>query len=155
MDDMSRRETLKLASALGAVALGASVALGAQEKRPDETREKKGKLRMIVLGDVKIAHGHTAPGEGWQPYGTDGAAFYIDVDTSEAKFKSLPTYITSIGGEGCHWLVSGVSAIYPRLDKDEKPLPLESGFRVYIKYPPQDLDEYRKKWYLNWVAFGE
>jgi RNA polymerase sigma factor (sigma-70 family) len=131
----------------------------------DEPREEKSRLKVIGIPQSKTAYGRTVPGEGWRPYGTTeeqaAMGIYIDVDTSEAKFKSVPIYLTSLGGDTCHWELTGVSAIYPRLDKDDKPLPLESGFRVYLRYPPVDADKLaafqdaQKKWYLNWVAYGE
>jgi RNA polymerase sigma factor (sigma-70 family) len=129
----------------------------------DQAAEKKALVKVLGVGESKTAHGRTAPGEGWQRYGTtdEEAALctYIDVDTSAAKFKSVPTYITSLGGDNGHWGLTGISAIYPRLDKDGKPLPLETGFRIYLHYPPDadlpTLQECRKKWYVNWVAYGE
>jgi RNA polymerase sigma factor (sigma-70 family) len=126
--------------------------------------ENKNKVHLIVTTSSKIAHGRTAPGEGWQRYGTTdeeaALGIYIDVDTSEAKFKSVPTYITSLGGDNGHWAVTGASAIYPRVDKDGKQLPLESGFRIYLHFPsdpdfPAAAQEAKKKWYVNWVAYGE
>jgi RNA polymerase sigma factor (sigma-70 family) len=130
------------------------------EQPPDQ----KSRVKVIGVDASKTAYGRTAPGEGWQTYGTTeeeaAAGIYIDVDTSEAKFKSVPTYITSLGGDTYHWEVTGISAIYPRLDKDGKPLPLESGFRIYIRFHPDPgklpaFREAMKKWYVNWVAYGE
>ena len=43
---------------------------------------------------------------------------------------------TSLGGASHHWMVTGVTSIYPREDKDGKPLPLEAGFRIYLHIPP-------------------
>jgi RNA polymerase sigma factor (sigma-70 family) len=130
----------------------------------DQPMENKNGAKVVVSQQPKIVHGRTAPGEGWQRYGTTGEeaalGIYIDVDTSAAKFKSVPTYITSLGGDNGHWAVTGVTSIYPRTDKDGKPLPLETGFRIYLHFPPDPdfvaaAHECKKKWHINWVAYGE
>jgi hypothetical protein len=56
--------------------------------------------------------------------------------------------------------VTGSSAVYSRVDKDDKPLPLEGGFRVYLKFPQDPervkaFEEAKKLWYVNWIAIGE
>jgi RNA polymerase sigma factor (sigma-70 family) len=155
---------LILGLGIGAGVYQASL-VAAHHGESEQSNEQKSKIQVIRNGPSKIAHGKTAPGEGWQPYGTTAEeaalGIYIDVDTSEAKFKSVPTYITSLSGDNCHWEMTGVSAIYPRLDPEKKPLPLESGFRIYLRYPPMDPDklavfqEAQKKWSVNWVAYGE
>jgi RNA polymerase sigma factor (sigma-70 family) len=157
-----------VALTLALVGLGAGVyhSLSAAQGKGTQPDEKKAKVTVLAPSDKsgKIAHGRTAPGEGWEPYGpTEEEAakgVYIDVDTSEAKFKSVPTYITSLGGDNCHWEVTGATAIYPRLDKEGKPLPLETGFRIYLRYPPDPSNIHpggpaKYKWYVNWVAYGE
>jgi hypothetical protein len=161
VEDVNRREVLRLASAAGVVALAGSLALAADPERGEAPKERKGKLRVLGVGESKIACGSTAPGEGWQPYKDEKLpGIFIDVDTSEARFKSAPVYIISVGGEAGHWEVTGGSAVYPRLDKEEKPLPLEGGFRVYLKFPPDPesvkaFEEFKKAWYVNWLAVGE
>jgi hypothetical protein len=46
------------------------------------------------------------------------------------------------------------------MDNDNKPLPLETGFRIYLRFKSDlvqlaDFQEAQKKWYVNWVAYGE
>jgi hypothetical protein len=165
---------LRSASALVLALLVLGVGVGAYHSFPvaaanpgggDPPEELKSKIKVIEAGQSKTAYGRTAPGEGWKPYGTTeeqaALGIYIDVDTSEAKFKSVPVYITSLGGENCHWEVTGISAIYPRVDAENKPLSLQTGFRIYLRFLPNavtglgDLQESSKKWYVNWVAYGE
>jgi hypothetical protein len=181
VDEVTRRQALKLASGIGVAALGVPAAVAAGQAGVDQTpgepvavesREALGlylgkldqptRVRVLGLGQARIACGSTAPGEGWQRYGKNEQeaqlGTYIDIDTSEAKFKSVPVYITSLGGDSGGWEVKGASAIYPRLDKDDKPLPMETGFRVYLRYPDgafEGMEECKKQWYLNWVAIGE
>jgi RNA polymerase sigma factor (sigma-70 family) len=160
------RMALAVALALSILGLGAGAYRSfsaAANPEDDPPGELKAKVKVIAPGQSKIAYGRTAPGEGWQPYAVDETkGIYIDVDTSAAKFKSPPVYITSLGGEACHWEVTGVSAIYAREDADKKPLPLESGFRIYLRFPTANPDynlaefqEAQKRWYINWVAYGE
>jgi hypothetical protein len=160
------RTALAVALALLILGLGAgayrslSAAANPEDEQPGEL---KAKVKVVATGQGKTAYGRTAPGEGWQPYPADETkGIYIDVDTSAAKFKSPPVYITSLGGETCNWEVRGVSAIYARVDADNKPLPLESGFRIYLRFPTTNPDfnlaefqEAQKRWYINWVAYGE
>jgi hypothetical protein len=158
-----------LAVALPMLILGLAIGAGtyhsfsaaANPEDGGQPGELKAKVKILAAGPSKTAYGRTAPGEGWQPYAVDETkGIFIDVDTSAAKFKSPPIYITSLGGEACHWEVTGASAIYPREDADKKPLPLESGFRIYLRFlpGPERLVEYQdaqKRWYVNWVAYGE
>ena len=165
MSHSKTKKALAVALTLVLAGLGAGVyhAHSAAQDKGTQPDEKKPKV-TVISPSGKIAHGHTVPGEGWQPYGTtaeeNAMGVYIDVDTSEAKFKSVPTYITSLGGDTTHWVVTGATSIYPRLDKEGKPLPLETGFRIYLHFPP-DPDKVfpegpaKWKWYVNWVAYGE
>jgi RNA polymerase sigma factor (sigma-70 family) len=167
---------LKSASAvvLALLALGLGFGAGAYHSFPAAAADQgggvqpdgpKSEVKVIVTDRSKTAYGRTAPGEGWKPYGTTeeqaAQGIYIDVDTSAAKFKSVPVYITSLGGESAHWEVTGISAIYPREDQDQKLLPLQTGFRIYLRFRPSEvtplynLQEASKKWYVNWVAYGE
>jgi hypothetical protein len=168
MEEVNRREALKLASAGGVAALAASLALAADKEGVDTAKEKKARLKVLGVGESKIACGSTVAGEGWQPYDPEGKGpgkhigVYIDVDTGEARFKSAPVYITSVAADDTHghWEVTGASAVYPRLDKDGNPLPLQGGFRLYLKSPSAPdqvavLDAAKKAWYVNWVAVGE
>jgi hypothetical protein len=166
--EVNRREVLKLTSAAGAAVLAGSLALGAEKEGGDAAKGKKTKLRVLGVGESRIAFGSTAAGEGWQPYDPEGKGpgkhigVYIDVDTSEARFRSVPVYVTSLAadGEHGHWEVTGASAVYPRLDKEGKPLPLEGGFRMYLRSPSAPdqvtvLEAARRAWYVSWVAIGE
>jgi hypothetical protein len=97
----------------------------------------------------RIAKGSTPVGNtAWQQYPNGGGVF-VDVDTSSAGFTSTPVYITSIGGSGYHWAVTGASAIY---------YPTARGFRVYIRFPdgsaltPEFANQYN--WHINWVGVG-
>jgi RNA polymerase sigma factor (sigma-70 family) len=140
-----------------------SYSAAANPEDGDQPGELKEKVKVVAAGPSKIAYGRTAPGEGWKPYEVNETkGIYIDIDTSAAKFKSPPIYITSLGGESCHWEVTGVSAIYARKDADKKLLPLESGFRIYLRFPTANPDfdlaefqEAQKLWYVNWVTYGE
>jgi RNA polymerase sigma factor (sigma-70 family) len=169
---MLTRLRIALAVALTLAVLGLGVgtypwfpAVAADPPGGGQPDELKSTVKVIVAGRSKTAYGRTTPGEGWQPYGTTeeeaAMGIYIDVDTSEAKFKSVPVYVTSLGGESCHWEVTGVSAIYAREDQDKKPLPLQTGFRIYLRFPPnsasglEGFQERKKGWYVNWVAYGE
>jgi hypothetical protein len=168
VDEVNRRDALKLASAAGVAGLAGSLALAADKERGEKALGKKARLKVLGVGESKIACGSTAAGEGWQPYDPEGKGpdkhigVYIDVDTSEARFKSAPVYITSVASDEVlgHWEVTGASAVYLRMDKEGKPLPLQGGFRLYLKShsaPDQVavLDSARKAWYVNWVAVGE
>jgi RNA polymerase sigma factor (sigma-70 family) len=167
---------LKSASAvvLALLALGLGFGAGAYHSFPAAAADQgggvqpdglKSEVKVVVTERSRVAYGRTAPGEGWKPYGTTeeqaAQGIYIDVDTSAAKFKSVPVYITSLGGESAHWEVTGISAIYPREDQDKKLLPLQTGFRIYLRFRPSEvtplynLQEASKKWYVNWVAYGE
>jgi hypothetical protein len=139
-----------------------------EKKKGLKALEKKAKLKVLGVGESKIACGSTAPGEGWQPYDPEGKGpgkhigVSIDVDTGEARLESAPVYITSVAADEVLglWEVTGASAVYPRLDKEGKPLPLQGGFRLYLKSPSAPdqvavLDAARKAWYLNQVAVGE
>src|SRR5579871_5642013 len=101
MDEVNRRGALKLASAAGVAALAGSLALAADKEGGETAKENKAKLKVLGVGESKIASGRTLSGEGWQPYDPEGKGpgkhigIYIDVDTGEARFKSAPVYITS------------------------------------------------------------
>src|SRR5258708_4668976 len=122
MDEVNRREALKLASAAGGAALAGSLSLAADKEGGDTAKEKKALLKVLGVGESKIACGSTAPGEGWQPYDPEGKGpgkhigVYIDVDTGEARFKSAPVYITSVASDEVlgHWEVTGAAAVYSR-----------------------------------------
>ena len=98
------------------------------------------------MASHRIASGSTNPDStAWQVY--TGMGIYVDVDTSAANFDSVPAYITSIGGEGCHWSTTGASAVY---------LPTAKGFRVYIRWidggPLTPANAKKWKWRINWIG---
>ncbi|MBN1605427.1 MAG: trypsin-like serine protease [Polyangiaceae bacterium] len=83
--------------------------------------------------------GQSAPGAGWQQYGSNGV--YLDVDTTECEFDAVPLYFTSLGGSQ-HWTTRGVTSVYS---------PTTDGFRVYINEPGITAAEAsRRKWHVNW-----
>lgn len=111
---------------------------------------------------AKIAHGRTTPGStDWQTYpagSPQSASLVVDVDSSDAGFESEPLYFTSIGGLGNHWVLTGTSAIYPLMDADDNPLPLRSGFRMYIMHPGESLTPdfaNKREWHINWMGIAD
>ena len=94
---------------------------------------------------VRIGSGSTVPGEGWVKF---YRGIYTDIDTSSAGFTSVPTYVSSVGGDGTHWNLVGTGAIYS---------PTITGFRVYVQWHDnQDLappHAQRFKFYVNWIGF--
>lgn len=93
--------------------------------------------------------GRTTPGAtNWQPYGTNG--IYLDVDTSSAGFTTTPVYVTSIGGDGWHWLTTGATSIYQASP---------TSFRVYVRFSdgssltPAQANGLR--WHINWIAMPQ
>jgi hypothetical protein len=102
---------------------------------------------------IQIAKGSTPVGNtAWQQYTSvanafGGEGFFVDVDTSSAKFTTTPMYITSLGGTDSHWATTGATSIYA---------PTPTGFRVYIRFPngglltPSVANQYG--WHINWIA---
>ena len=92
-----------------------------------------------------IARGSTPPGNTvWQQY---NEGIFVDVDTSLAGFTTTPIYITSLGGTGNHWSITGATSIY---------IPTPIGFRVYLRestggsLTPTFANQ--KEWHINWIA---
>jgi hypothetical protein len=96
---------------------------------------------------VQIASGSTPVGNtAWQQY-PDGEGVFVDVDTSSARFKTTPIYITSIGGTTGHWGTTGATSIY---------LPTPTGFRVYVRWSTggslTPAEANKAEWHINWIA---
>jgi serine protease len=78
----------------------------------------------------------------WQQYGPEG--IYVDVNTAECGYTATPLYLTSLGGDGNHWMTRGATAIYG---------PTATGFRVYVNQAgitPAQANAWG--WHLNWQA---
>lgn len=74
-----------------------------------------------------IKTGSTKP-EDWKDYTDlegDERGITVEVDTSAAEFKSTPHYITSLLGNGHHWTVTGVNALYNAS---------RQGFSIYLRW---------------------
>jgi hypothetical protein len=79
---------------------------------------------------------------------------YVDVDTSSGHFKSVPVYVTSIGGTSSHWNTTGATSVYGPHVPDT--LPTATGFRVYVRgamggaLTPAKANEF--SWHINWIG---
>ena len=109
-----------------------------------------------------VKQGRSNPSE-WKNYPDDVQedgqkralkGIFIDIDTSAAKFKGVPQYITSLEGKSGLWEVAGINAIYN---------PSATRFRVYLKFadpakkqdPTDELSrEYaqRHEWVIRWTG---
>ena len=58
----------------------------------------------------------------WKNY--TGAGIFMNVDTRNCNFTSMPSYFTSISGKNGHWDLAGYGAIY---------IPTSTTFRIYAK----------------------
>lgn len=80
---------------------------------------------------LQIAQGETSPKthpNDWKDYlGTSSsiAGFYIDIDTSNCNFATIPQYIVSMEGDGWQWHLNGLNCLY-NVSKN--------GFRVYLRW---------------------
>jgi hypothetical protein len=104
---------------------------------------------------VEVSRGSTPVGTtAWQQYfvsGAGGGVFekgvFVDVNTSSAGLTTTPIYITSLGGNGGHWVTTGATSIYS---------PTPTGFRVYVRLSnggeltPAMANQYG--WHINWIA---
>ena len=74
-------------------------------------------------------------------------AITTSVDTTEAGFGSTPIYVTSLGGDGYHDDVTGVTSIY---------FPTSKSFKIYLrKRDGSDLGKDIAKnyhWIINWIG---
>ena len=104
------------------------------------------------MATQRIASGQTPPGStAWQVYSPTG--IFVDVNTTAAKFSSVPAYVTSIGGKGSHWSTTGGSSVYG------KPLgtyPTATGFTVYVRWidgsPLTPATANANGWHINWIG---
>lgn len=99
------------------------------------------------MSGVRIRSGETPAGStNWQPYSASAGVF-VDVDTSEAGFKTTPNYVASIAGRTGHWTTTGGSAIYS---------PTPNGFKVYVRYSdgraltPEEANA--ASWRISWIG---
>lgn len=101
-----------------------------------------------AVSTVRIAGGATRAGEGWQVHLPTG--IYIDVDTSQGKFRKTPVYVTSLGGNSSHWATTGGNAVY-------NPTPI--GFRVYVRWsggtPLTPAEANADQWRVHWFGIEE
>jgi hypothetical protein len=98
------------------------------------------------VADDSAKAGRTARGKhsGWKQFGSH--SLFMDVDTSAAKFKTVPHYVAALDGYHSHWRTVGSHSLYH---------PTTTGFRVFILYElstitPQDAAKWG--WTVNWVA---
>ena len=99
--------------------------------------------RTMVSSDDLSCQGQTPRGfTDWKSAGS--GLIYVDVDTSQCGYQSTPVYITSLGGGGSHWTLTGASSVY-RAGKD--------SFRVYLAgggISPSWAND--REWFINWQA---
>ncbi len=98
---------------------------------------------------LRIVAGNTTPGAtAWQSY--QGYALYLDVDTTNAGFKTTPVYTVSLTGDSMIFWATGGSAPYSTSP---------TGFRLYIRLidgtpiSPTQANTYN--WHINWMAAGQ
>jgi hypothetical protein len=82
----------------------------------------------------------------WKQHGSRG--LYLDVDTSDCHFDSIPNYVTTVVGDKDHWQLTGVNSIYTATAKK---------FRMYVWHPSLYsrnllLIAKRYKWDVNWIV---
>ena len=99
------------------------------------------------MSEQRMFGGRTPFGEtSWQQY-HGGKGVFVDVDTSSAQFKAIPSYTISIGGYQSHWATTGGSAVYGATP---------SGFRVYLRWAdggPMSLSSIAAYgWHVNWIG---
>ena len=92
-----------------------------------------------------VASGDTGKGiTNWQPY---QEGILVNVDTSNANFKTTPHYVVSLHGDSLHWLTTGGSEIYDASS---------NGFKVYVRFSDgRDLKPetaHNGRWHIVWHA---
>ncbi len=111
-------------------------------------RQEVDVLKQGASGRPRIVTGETKP-EQWQAYG-NGSGLYVDVDVSQAGFRAVPTYVTSLYGRAQHWSITGANSIYNASTR---------GFRVYLRWanqaPLAPETARTHGWYLRWAAIEE
>jgi hypothetical protein len=132
-------------AALSTAAVAAAFLTGPPVHAADRPATPRSGSVRLADTTQRIASGSTAPGQGWVSYG--GAGIYIDVNTSAAHFTGTPTYVSSVGGTGGQWALTGTGAIY---------FPTATGFRIYVRWSdghaltPADAQAFG--WYVNWIG---
>jgi hypothetical protein len=108
--------------------------------------DRTGAQTLYGMPSAIFKSGSTTPGvTNWKQYGTN--ALYVDVDTSSAGFTDVPSYLTSLIGNGNQWEVDGVTSIYS---------PTATGFRIYLRndmgnaITPELANQ--KGWCVQWVG---
>lgn len=99
------------------------------------------------MPDRKMAGGQTERGHtDWKPYDPKKPrGIYVEVDTSDANFKSVPAYVMSLAGDSHNWEL--IVSIYNK-KKD--------SFRAYARFPdwatitPQMANERGR--HINWIG---
>jgi len=153
----TRRYRIGLSLTVALIALligGAMVTHAGATVNPKSTQVSLGSSSVVAMVG-KLSTGRTAAGSGWQTYtGPDQPGLWIQVDTSSAGFTSTPNYVTSVGGNSFHWLLTGTSAVYPpdaTLGGD-----LRRGFRIFVRYASGAAitpnDAWQNQWYVQWLG---
>ncbi len=81
---------------------------------------------------------------------------YMDVDTSMMGWKSNNiAYTASITGTGCHWILTGMTSIYPYGGVPTSPS--SQGFRIYVRYANQSevigaSRAHSSSWNVSWIG---
>ncbi|MCB1541778.1 MAG: hypothetical protein KDJ25_13350 [Rhodoblastus sp.] len=91
----------------------------------------------------------TKPGDTyWKKYNCDSIrALTLTVDTSAAKFISVPAYVISLGGGSAHWDLLGASCVYKAS---------RTSFEVNLRradgghLSPEEAN--RLHWHVNWIG---
>ncbi|MER6943281.1 hypothetical protein ABT294_04585 [Nonomuraea sp. NPDC000554] len=133
-----RSTTVALSAAL---AFGATMMTGVSANAEARPAAAQSAQQRQIIGS-----GATLPGIGWVSYGMN-QGIYLDVDTTSAHFTSTPAYVTTIGGVGAHWTLTGANAIYNATP---------TGFRVYVRWddgtPITPADAVLFGWYVDWFG---
>ena len=137
---------LKKNIGIGAIVTVLFVALITIINQPTLALSQTVQSALIARGSTPV--GNTA----WEQYFASGGGVFeqgvvLDVDTSSAKFRTTPIYITSLGGTSHHWATTGSTSIYD---------PTRTGFRVYVRYstgqPITPVVANQLGWHINWIA---
>jgi hypothetical protein len=77
---------------------------------------------------------------GWQAQSANNVS--LRVETSGCQLAD-PVYVTSLGGEGSHWLARGATSLHDTSSR---------GFRVEVARPQAASIVRSQRWHLNWLA---
>ena len=97
----------------------------------------------------KIFGGRTKPGEThWTRYNCSSIrGLTLTVDTSAAKFNSVPAYVISVGGGDGHWDLLGTSCVYKATR-----VSFEVNIQRADKGPLSPEDANLHRWHINWIG---